>query len=196
MIIDEKITIFINNLNSKNLFWDSFFQIFASDYLIPVICALSIFSLWFLALDSKRLLLNQKIVFYSISSIIFTNFLVWLINNLVSRPRPFIKNSDDINLLFYAPTDPSFPANPVAIGFAVAASIFPAHKYLGYSLIVISIIFSFSRIYVGVFYFSDVLSAGILGFIVAILVRKTMRIKIINSILIKQIKILRLLALA
>ena len=180
MIADEKITIFINNLNGKNLFWDSFFQIFASDYLVPVICALSIFSLWFLVLDSKKLLLNQKSVFYSISAIIVTNILVWLVNNLVSRPRPFIGNSDEIQLMFYAPTDPSFPAN----------------KYLGYILLVASLIFSFSRIYVGVFYFVDVFSAAILGFIVALLVRKIMRTKIINLILMKQIKILRLLALS
>ncbi|MBR92162.1 MAG: hypothetical protein CL903_05125 [Dehalococcoidia bacterium] len=196
MIIDEKITIFINNLNGKNLFWDSFFQIFASDYLIPVICALSIFSLWFLALDSKRLLLNQKTVFYSISAIMLTNFLVWIVNNLVSRTRPFIGNSDEIQLIFYAPTDPSFPANPVAIGFTVTASIFPSNKYLGYILLVISIIFSFSRIYVGVFYFLDVFSAAIMGFVIALLVRKIMRIKIINFILMKNIKILRLLALS
>ena len=196
MIADEKITIFINNLNGKNLFWDSFFQIFASDYLVPVICALSIFSLWFLVLDSKKLLLNQKSVFYSISAIIVTNILVWLVNNLVSRPRPFIGNSDEIQLMFYAPTDPSFPANPVAIGFTVAASIFPANKYLGYILLVASLIFSFSRIYVGVFYFVDVFSAAILGFIVALLVRKIMRTKIINLILMNQIKILRLLALS
>tara|TARA_B100000401_G_scaffold110371_1_gene72034 strand:- start:648 stop:1238 length:591 start_codon:yes stop_codon:yes gene_type:complete len=196
MIIDEKITIFINNLNGKNLFWDSFFQIFASDYLIPVICALSIFSLWFLALDSKRLLLNQKTVFYSISAIMLTNFLVWIVNNLVSRTRPFIGNSDEIQLIFYAPTDPSFPANPVAIGFTVTASIFPSNKYLGYILLVISIIFSFSRIYVGVFYFLDVFSAAIMGFVIALLVRKIMRIKIINFILMKNIKILRRLALS
>ena len=196
MIIDEKITIFINNLNGKNLFWDSFFQIFASDYLIPVICALSIFSLWFLALDSKRLLLNQKTVFYSISAIMLTNFLVWIVNNLVSRTRPFIGNSDEIQLIFYAPTDPSFPANPVAIAFTVTASIFPSNKYLGYILLVISIIFSFSRIYVGVFYFLDVFSAAIMGFVIALLVRKIMRIKIINFILMKNIKILRRLALS
>ncbi len=196
MIIDEKITIFINNLNGKNLFWDSFFQIFASDYLIPVICALSIFSLWFLALDSKRLLLNQKTVFYSISAIMLTNFLVWIVNNLFSRTRPFIGNSEEIQLIFYAPTDPSFPANPVAIGFTVTASIFPSNKYLGYILLVISIIFSFSRIYVGVFYFLDVFSAAIMGFVIALLVRKIMRIKIINFILMKNIKILRLLALS
>tara|TARA_B100000214_G_scaffold375540_1_gene362477 strand:- start:12069 stop:12659 length:591 start_codon:yes stop_codon:yes gene_type:complete len=196
MIIDEKITIFINNLNGKNLFWDSFFQIFASDYLIPVICALSIFSLWFLALDSKRLLLNQKTVFYSISAIMLTNFLVWIVNNLVSRTRPFIGNSDEIQLIFYAPTDPSFPANPVAIGFTVTASIFPSNKYLGYILLVISIIFSFSRIYVGVFYFLDVFSAAIMGFVIALLVRKIMRIKVINFILMKNIKILRRLALS
>ncbi len=196
MIIDEKITIFINNLNGKNLFWDSFFQIFASDYLIPVICALSIFSLWFLALDSKRLLLNQKTVFYSISAIMLTNFFVWIVNNLVSRTRPFIGNSDEIQLIFYAPTDPSFPANPVAIGFTVTASIFPSNKYLGYILLVISIIFSFSRIYVGVFYFLDVFSAAIMGFVIALLVRKIMRIKIINFILMKNIKILRRLALS
>ena len=101
MMLDEKITIFINNLNGK-IFFGLFFQIFASDYLVPFICALSIFSLWFLVLDSKKLLLNQKSVFYSISAIIVTNILVWLVNNLVSRPRPFIGNSDEIQLMFYA----------------------------------------------------------------------------------------------
>ena len=70
------------------------------------------------------------------------------------------------------------------------------NKYLGYILLVISIIFSFSRIYVGVFYFLDVFSAAIMGFVIALLVRKIMRIKIINFILMKNIKILRLLALS
>ncbi|MBA31036.1 MAG: hypothetical protein CL748_00695 [Chloroflexi bacterium] len=196
MNIDEKITIFINNLNGRNIFLDSFFQIFASDYLIPVICALSIFSLWFLALDSKRLLNNQKVVFYSISSILTTNILVWIINILISRNRPFISNPEEINLMFYAPTDPSFPANPVAIAFAVAASIILANKYLGYSVLLISIIFAFSRIYVGVFYFVDVLVAAVLGLIVALLVRKIFRTKIMNNLVMKQIKILRLFSLA
>ena len=196
MNIDEKITIFINNLNGRNIFLDSFFQIFASDYLIPVICALSIFSLWFLALDSKRLLNNQKVVFYSISSILTTNILVWIINILISRNRPFISNPEEINLMFYAPTDPSFPANPVAIAFAVAASIILANNYLGYSVLLISIIFAFSRIYVGVFYFVDVLVAAVLGLIVALLVRKIFRTKIMNNLVMKQIKILRLFSLA
>ncbi|MFL2665221.1 MAG: phosphatase PAP2 family protein [Dehalococcoidia bacterium] len=196
MKVDEKITIFINNLNGENIILDSIFQIFASDYLTPVICALSIFSLWFLALDSKRLLNNQKIVFYSITAIFMTNFFVWIMNNLISRDRPFIGNSEEINLLFYAPTDPSFPANPVAIGFAVASSILPANKYLGYSVLFISVIFGFSRIYVGVFYFADVLVAALLGFIVAILVKKIFRTKIMNYLVMKQIKILRFLSLA
>ena len=39
-----------------------------------------------------------------------SNVVVGLINITWDRPRPFIDHGDQVTLLFYPPTDPSFPA--------------------------------------------------------------------------------------
>ena len=79
------------------------------------------------------------------------------------RPRPFVDHSDQLNLLFYAPTDPSFPANPVAVGFAAAAAAWSVNRKFGLWLIAAGALYGFSRLYEGVFYPTDEVGGEVVG---------------------------------
>lgn len=68
-----------------------------------------------------------------------------------------------MTLLFYQSTDPSFPANPMAVVFSIAAGVFLANRKLGWTLIVIASFYSILRVYVGTFYPTDVIGGAIIG---------------------------------
>ena len=84
-----------------------------------------------------------------------------LISTLIERPRPFVTH--DLVVLFYKPTDFSFPSNSVAACFAIAAVVSTFNKKMGLIMFIMAGILAFSRVYVGVHYPSDVLIGAIIG---------------------------------
>ena len=69
----------------------------------------------------------------------------------------------DTVLLFYPPTDSSFPANPAVVGFALAMGILFKNRWLGSLAIALALMWGISRIYSGVNYPLDVLAGYFLG---------------------------------
>jgi undecaprenyl-diphosphatase len=100
----------------------------------------------------------------------------------------------DINLLFYRPTDPSFPSNLAAVLFAIAIPIFMKNKGWGIVLLVIATLASFGRVYMGIHYPFDILGGAAVGVIGAFLALGTARLitPLINLIM----KFLRKISLA
>ena len=105
----------------------------------------------------------QLATLVGISALALSNIPVWLLNITLDRPRPFVDHGDQLNLLFYPPTDPSFPANPVAIGFAAAAAAWSVNRKFGWWMFVAASLYGFSRLYAGVFYPTDIIGGAILG---------------------------------
>jgi undecaprenyl-diphosphatase len=66
-------------------------------------------------------------------------------------------------LLFYPPTDSSFPANPVAVAIAMATGAWMANKRIGTVMYIGAFVYGFSRVYAGVFYPMDVLGGALIG---------------------------------
>ncbi|MBI4305076.1 MAG: phosphatase PAP2 family protein, partial [Chloroflexi bacterium] len=83
-----------------------------------------------------------------------------------ARPRPFNAMPDQVNLLFYPSTDPSFPANPAAVGFAAATAVWLANRKLGVLLAVTTVVQAVARVYVGVFYPTDVIGGAFVGVVI------------------------------
>lgn len=92
-----------------------------------------------------------------------------VLKNLVMQPRPFL-SLPDVRLLVSPPESYSFPSVNVTYAFAASSGASLATRYLlgrvplwGWGSLALAVAVSYSRVYVGVHYPSDVLGGAILG---------------------------------
>ena len=139
-----------------------------SDYLVPVGLVLTLVAIWFSAVDRQARERHQIGVMVALSSMAISSGLVMLINSLYFRPRPFVDL--DVTLLFYRPTDSSFPSNSAAAAFAIAAGVWTANRRVGTVLFVVAFAYGLSRVYAGVHYPLDIVSGAVIAAVVTLLV--------------------------
>jgi len=161
--VDANIVIWLNGLSGNVKIFDDFMRIVASDYLMPLVFSLAMFGLWFSGKNPVERVKYQLTMLTGISALAIANVVVWLFNISWDRPRPFVEHGDQLNLLFYPPTDPSFPANPVAVGFAAATAAWTINRRFGWLMYAAATLFGFSRLYAGVFYPTDIIGGAVVG---------------------------------
>jgi undecaprenyl-diphosphatase len=161
--LDTSIVIWLNGLSGNIKIFDDLMRIVASDYLMPLVFSLGMFGLWFSGKTPAQRVMYQLTMLVGISALSISNVVVWLFNITLERPRPFVEHGDQLNLLFYPPTDPSFPANPVAVGFAAATAAWTINRKFGWWMFAAASLFGFSRLYAGVFYPSDIVGGAVVG---------------------------------
>ena len=144
--IDQEIFVLINERVGLYIWLDNMASLIVSDYLIPVSFSLLLLSLWMGWKDDNMRYRNQLGVLLSIFGVITANAIVKLMNLIFFRPRPF--DALDVNLLFYMPTDSSFPSNPTAVAFALATGLFNINKTLGTLMYLLSILYGLSLIHI------------------------------------------------
>ena len=164
--LDTTILIWLNGLSGNVKIFDDLVRVIASDYLMPLVFALSMLALWFSGRTLSERTKYQQAAVVGSFSIGLTNVAVWLINITWNRPRPFSDHGDQLTLLFYPPTDPSFPANAVAVGFAAATAVWTVNRMFGWWIFGLAIIFGLSRVYSGVFYPVDIIGGAAVGVMV------------------------------
>ena len=154
--------------------WDAFMEAMMSDYLVPVLSSLILVALWFSGSGPEERFRNQLTTICGAAGLGYANLGVALINSQFIRDRPFV--SHDMNLLFYEPTDSSFPANAASVGFAIATAVFMRHRRLGLALYGLAFLWSFARVYSGVHYPTDILGGAALGVAGTFLAYATVRL--------------------
>ena len=166
--LDETLFLWINGLAGNVAFVDEFFKGIANDYFFIVSACLILLALWFGTRGTGRREINQLGVIGASAGLGIAQAFVSLTNLILTRPRPF--SELPTNLLFYQPTDSSFPANSAAVIFAIAVAIFLVNRRAGAVLLGLAILHSFSRIYVGIHYPLDVLGGAAMGAVAALLI--------------------------
>ena len=129
--LDAELLIWLNGLSGNVTIFDNLMRVVASDYLMPLVFSLGMLALWLSGRNPVERAKYQLATLVGISALALSNIAVLLINFSWDRPRPFVDHGDQLNLLFYPPTDPSFPANPVAIGLASAAAAWSVNRKFG-----------------------------------------------------------------
>ncbi len=110
--------------------------------------------------------LGKAIVFALILHIILCHF---LLKNLIARPRPEFANQLSINKSKNPKKDYSFPSGHTCSSF-IAVSLFYLFGITGfYFVLFFALSVSFSRIYLGEHYPSDVLAGAIIGIVLGFL---------------------------
>lgn len=158
---DAHIVLWLNGFVGTLPPLDAAVRVVVSDYLTPVAAALALLWLWLSGRDTGERRGRQHSVMCAVVALGLANLAVELINDFYARPRPFAHL--DLDLLFYRPPDPSFPANVVVVVATVAAAVRPAHTALGAAIFLASVVVGVARIYAGVFYPTDVLAGLVLG---------------------------------
>ena len=167
---DESLFVWINGWVGTLPIFDRIMGWVVSDYLVPVSLVLTLVALWFAGNAREVRQKHQIGVFVALSAMAFANWAVFLINDVYFRPRPF--ESLDVSLLFYQPTDSSFPANSAAATFAIAASVWGVNRRVGLVLLAVAALYGFSRVYAGVHYPLDIVAGAGIGIVIAFLVFK------------------------
>ena len=165
---DEKLFLWINGLAGNITPLDNVFRWIASDYLVPVTMALTLVALWFTGRDGRARMRHQIGLFVALASMGISSLSVFIINAVYVRPRPFA-DLDDVTLLFYRPTDPSFPANSTAAAVAIAAAVWTVNRPVGVFLIAASALYGFGRVYAGIHYPLDIAAGAAIGIVVTCL---------------------------
>ena len=171
--IDTQMFLWLNHWVGKWTLGDYLVALLVSDYFVPVVLSLFLLGMWFCGRTPDEMELRQRSVIRALVTIGFVGLLVYVLNEYYFRPRPFTEH--DIVLLFYQPTDSSFPANPAAISFAIAHSVWQGSKAIGKGAYFLAAIWSISRVYAGVFYPLDVIAGALIGIIVSIVVGLALR---------------------
>lgn len=176
MTFDATLFFWINGLAGKVPIIDSIMRLVVNDYFIPAIMALILFALWFSGRDRDQRERNQRTVFCALIAVGFACLIVELSNFFYDRLRPFEAYPGDVTLLFYQPTDPSFPANTAAIGFAFATGTWLGNRRVGWFLFLPALLLCFARVYVGVHYPLDALGGALIGIVMSFFALLVLRI--------------------
>lgn len=146
-----------------------------SDWLNPIVIRITHLGdaglLWIVL--SLLLLISQKTRKYAMMAIVALLFSLlvnnMILKNIVARTRPY-EVVEGLTRLIGAQRDLSFPSGHTASSFATAVVLFRnLKKRYGIPLLVLAVLISLSRLYVGVHYPTDVLFGAISGTLLAIL---------------------------
>jgi len=169
---DSTVFFWINGLADHVPIIDSFMRLMASDYLIPLSLALVQFALWFIGASPEQRERNQKGIMITFTAVAFVNLVVKIIDIFYDRLRPFeLYPTGEVNLLFYTPTDPSFPANMAGVAFAFAIGTWLYNRKLGKIFLIPAVLVTFARVYVGVHFPLDVIAGAAIGIMVTFAAR-------------------------
>jgi len=137
------------------------FMVLVSDWgpAIPLLCVLA-----------TR---NRKAITQLIISLLLTWGVTDLLKITVARPRPFI--AGDAVLIGKAPDGFSFPSQHASFSFTAATTAFLSQRTLGWIALIAAALVAYSRVYLGVHYWTDVLAGAVIGSAIAYGVDKVQR---------------------
>lgn len=100
-----------------------------------------------------------------------------ILKNLVARPRPY-EMVAGLMPLIPRPADYSFPSGHTGSSFAAAVVLYgQLPKKWGIAALVLAVLISISRLYLGVHYPSDVLAGALIGSMIGLAVQRLAKTK-------------------
>jgi undecaprenyl-diphosphatase len=167
---DEVLFLWLNGWVGRSPKLDAVVGWIVSDYLVPVSAVLVLLGLWLVGDSKATRMRNQISVIVALAAMGLASWAVFISNALYFRDRPFADH--EVSLLFYQPTDSSFPSNPAAAMFAIAAAVWIFNRRIGLALFLGAGLYGLARVHAGVHYPLDIVAAALIGVVAAYLAFK------------------------
>lgn len=151
----------LNGLAGRSVVLDAAFQFFMNDHIVPTALALALLGLWFVGRTPAERAANQSLVLRALLALALAGLLLSLVNLAYFRPRPFADR--EVTLLFYHPSDSSFPSNAAAVGFSLAVAVGLGRKPWGAGMLALAGAMAVARVCGGVHFPLDVVAGAWLG---------------------------------
>lgn len=160
----------LNGLAGRWIVADEFFRLVANDYVVPTVIVSLLLVRWFR--DEPH---HRRVVVHAIVALLLANLLVKGLNLLWFRPRPFTYN--EVTLLFYFPSDSSFPSNSAAAVWSLAAALWFRDRAgtTGRVALGLAALMGLGRIWIGVHYPLDIVGGAAIGLLAAAVVEQQRR---------------------
>ncbi|MDP2671717.1 MAG: phosphatase PAP2 family protein [bacterium] len=184
MALDKEVFSFLNSFSELAVL-QPVLRFLVNEYFVPVSLALTLFYLWLLGEKKEK---NLALV--ATLAVGGSNLLIKIINLNYFRARPFLEIPT--HLLYYKPTDSSFPSNASAVAFALATAIWLTNKRLGSLSLLLALTYSLARVIVGVHYPSDVLAGALIGAVFTLVIARVEAVNLLTKTLLKVLQFLRL----
>ena len=143
--LDEALFLAVNGFVGTVAILDEAAALVASDYMVPKALALALIVMWFAERDRTERMRRQIGVITALTAMSLASLIVFIINMFYFRPRPF--EDLDANLLFYRPTDSSFPSNAAAAAFGIAFATLGTSRKTGAAFIIAAALYGLARVY-------------------------------------------------
>ncbi len=170
MSVDWTLFQILNSLAGRSPVLDALIRVLMNDYLITTALVLMLFALWFSGESQEERERNQVAVPSAVVAMFAGNLFIKLLNLLFYRARPFATHA--VHLLFYRPSDSSFPSNATSVGFSMATAVWLFNRKAGWAMYVLASLLALSRVVGGVHYPTDVLAGAAVGIAAGYLVVK------------------------
>jgi undecaprenyl-diphosphatase len=170
MAIDWLLLKSCNDLAGQSSLVSALTRALVNDYAVTTALALLMVILWFSGESAAFRVLNQRAVLSAVAAVFSTNVLIKLLNLAYYRPRPFATHS--LKLLFYRPSDSSFPSNAAAVAFSVATAVWLFNRNMGKVMYVLAFLLGLARLCSGVHYPTDIVGGILLGVLSAYVIVK------------------------
>lgn len=146
----------LNRYAGRTPILDGLARLLINDYAVPTALAMLAWGMW-LSGDPRR----QAAVLRAMAAVLVSGPILELMNALYFRPRPF--TDYEVNLLFYHPSDSSFPSNAATVAWAIAVALWTGDRRWGAWAMGLAAGISGARVYGGVHYPLDVVAGALLG---------------------------------
>jgi len=173
MVFDWQLFQLCNSFAGRSPVLDNAIRFLMNDYALTTALVLGLLALWFSGHSAARRDQNQRAVFSAIAAMSVGNLAIKALNLVYYRPRPFADHT--VTLLFYHPSDSSFPSNATSVGFAIATAVWLRNRRAGAVLYVCAVLLGLSRLCGGVHYPSDILGGLAVGMLSAYLITRKAR---------------------
>ncbi|MDT7885019.1 MAG: phosphatase PAP2 family protein [Thermoflexus sp.] len=135
---------------------DGLARLLINDYAVPTALAMLAWWMWWSG-DPVQ----QAAVLRAVLAVPLSGALLEAMNAVYFRPRPFTDH--EVHLLFYHPSDSSFPSNAATVAWAIAVSLKTGNRRVGWVAMGLAAGISLARVYGGVHYPLDVVAGALLG---------------------------------